>query len=142
MIDQLYSYRMLSLIERINQAPTPEAVLELYETALADIGANYFCVVFLPRPGERIEEVCLAWKVPPEWRALYSSENFFHRDPVVRHSGRTVLPFDWKSAPYDPEAEPQMAEVMERARDFNVHKGIVVPIPSLSGMIGGVWMAG
>jgi LuxR family quorum sensing-dependent transcriptional regulator len=35
-----------------------------------------------------------------------------------------------------------MAEVMERARDFKVHKGIVVPIPSPSGMIGGVWMAG
>jgi LuxR family quorum sensing-dependent transcriptional regulator len=84
----------------------------------------------------------MAWKAPPEWRALYSGENFFQRDPVVRQSGRTVLPFDWKSAPYDPETEPHMAEVMERAQDFKVHKGIVVPIPSPSGMIGGVWMAG
>jgi len=132
----------LTVIERINQASTPEAVLEVYEKALSEIGAEYLCVVFLPRPGERIEDVCMAWKVPPKWRELYSGENFFQRDPVVRHCGRTILPFDWKDAPYDPEAEPHMAEVMDRARDFKVHKGIVVPVPSPSGMIGGVWMAG
>ncbi len=84
----------------------------------------------------------MAWKVPPQWRALYSSEDFFTRDPVVRYCGRTVLPFDWKTAPYDRETEPQMAEVMDRARDFRVHKGMVIPIPSPAGMIGGVWVAG
>lgn len=142
MTDQTCSDHTLSIIERIDQASTPGAALEVFEKALADVGADYLCVVFLPRAGERIEDVCMAWEVPPEWRALYSGENFFQRDPVVRQSGHTVLPFDWKTAPYDPETEPQMAEVMERARDFKVDKGIVVPIPSPRGMIGGVWMAG
>src|SRR5262249_47676638 len=72
----------------------------------------------------------------------YSGENFFQRDPAVRQSRRSVLPFDWASAPYDPETEPHMAEVMDRARDFNVHKGISVPVPSPSGIIGTVWVAG
>jgi DNA-binding CsgD family transcriptional regulator len=132
----------LSVLERINQAATAATALDVFERALSEIGGEYLAVVFLPRPGERIEDVCMAWKVPPEWRALYSRENFFQRDPVVRHSRRTILPFDWKTAPYDRETEPQWAEVMDRATDFGVHKGVVVPIPSPSGMIGGVWVAG
>ena len=31
---------------------------------------------------------------------------------------------------------------MERARDFNVHKAILVPAPSPCGVIGGVWIGG
>jgi LuxR family quorum sensing-dependent transcriptional regulator len=131
-----------SLLEQVNQAFAPTLVLQLFERALTEIGADYHCVVFLPRPGERVEDVCMSWKVPDEFRRLYSGQNFFQKDPVVRYSGRTIFPFNWETAPYDPETEPHMNEVMERAQDFNVHKGIVVPIPSPSGMIGGVWMAG
>jgi len=43
----------LTVIERIKQASTPEAVLEIYEEALSEIGAEYLCVVFLPRPGHQ-----------------------------------------------------------------------------------------
>jgi DNA-binding transcriptional ArsR family regulator len=71
----------------------------------------------------------MAWRVPPEWRELYSRENYCQKDPAFRHARRTVLPFDWASAPYNPETEPQMGEVIERARDLNVHKSISVPIP-------------
>jgi len=35
-----------------------------------------------------------------------------------------------------------MREVVERARDFNVHKAIVVPIPSSTGIIGVVGVVG
>jgi LuxR family transcriptional regulator, quorum-sensing system regulator BjaR1 len=131
-----------SVIEQLSRATAPEIVLEVFEQALSQIGAEYLCVIFLPRPGEHIEDVCLAWKVPPLWRTLYSVEDFFQRDPAVRQTGRTVLPFDWKDSPYDPEAEPEMGEVMDRARDFGVHKGMVIPIPSPGGMIGGIWVAG
>lgn len=136
-----FSHQTLSLIERIDRARTPQAVLEAYEQALFEIGAEYIGTIFLPRPEERVEDACLAWRVPADWRALYSGENFFQRDTAVRQSRRSVLPFDWASAPYDPETEPHMAEVMDRARDFNVHKEISVPIPSPSGIIGTVWVA-
>jgi LuxR family transcriptional regulator, quorum-sensing system regulator BjaR1 len=137
-----FSRQTLSLIEGIDRASTPQAVLEVYEKGLSEIGAEYIGIIFLPRPEERVEDACLAWKVPADWRALYSGENFFQRDPAVRQSRRSVLPFDWASAPYDQETEPHLAEVMDRARDFNVHKGISVPIPSPSGIIGTVWVAG
>jgi hypothetical protein len=50
MTDQPYSRKMLSVIERIDQACTAEAVLEVYEKALAEVGAEYLAVIFLPRP--------------------------------------------------------------------------------------------
>jgi hypothetical protein len=109
----------LSTIEGIGRATSPEGVLEVYEKALAQVGAEYLAVNFAPHPEERIEDVSLAWKVPPEWSALYSGENFFQRDPAVRHSRRTVLPFDWASAPYNPESEPHsvpVRQITERRR--------------------------
>jgi DNA-binding CsgD family transcriptional regulator len=132
----------LSVIEHINQADSPAGVLEVFEKALAEVGAQYLAVIFLPSAGERIEDVALAWKVPAEWREHYSSENFFQRDPAVRHSCRTILPFDWESSPCDPETEREWLEVLQRGRDFGVQKGIAVPVPSPSGMIGAVWVGG
>jgi LuxR family quorum sensing-dependent transcriptional regulator len=135
------TYR-LSFLERIERASSSEAVLQIFEKAIAEMGADYFAVAFIPRPDQRIEDVCLAWKAPPEWRALCSGENFVQKDPAVRHCRHTVLPFDWASAPYDPDTEPQVQEVIDRARDFNTHKGLLIPIPSPSGIIGMIWVAG
>jgi DNA-binding CsgD family transcriptional regulator len=142
MSDERFCTRVLSIVEAIDRASTPDVVLEVYAKALAEIGADYIGVLFLPRPKERLENVCLAWRVPEDWRALYAGNNFCQRDPAVRQCRRSVLPFDWASAPYDPETEPHMKEVMDRAHDFNIDKGISVPIPSTSGIIGAVWVAG
>jgi len=132
----------LSAIEAIEQADRAEGVLEAYEKAIAEVGAVYLAVIFLPRPGERIEDVCLAWKVPADWREHYASENMFQRDPAVRHSLHTIMPFDWESAPYDPETERGWGEVLQRGRDFGIQKGIAVPVPSPNGMVGAVWCGG
>jgi DNA-binding CsgD family transcriptional regulator len=132
----------LSCLEYIDGASTSEAVLRVFDKAIAETGADYFSATFLPGREEPIEDVCLAWKAPPEWRALYSTENFLHKDPSVRYCRRTVLPFDWASAPYNPEAEPQAQEVIDRARDFNLHKALVIPIPGPHGTIGKVGVGG
>ena len=131
-----------SVIDRVNRASTSELVVQAFDKVLADVGADYFGAILLPRPDQRVEDVVLARRVPSEWRALYSEKKFLHKDPAVRHCTRTVLPFDKETAPYDPETETHMGEVVERARDFNLHKGIVVPIPSLSGMVGAVGVVG
>jgi hypothetical protein len=58
----------------------------------------------------------MAWKVPSAWRAHYSSENMFQRDPAVRQSFRTVMPFDWETAPYDPETERDYNQAEPKTR--------------------------
>jgi len=61
---------------------------------------------------------------------LYLRENYLAHDPSQRHGKRTVHPYEWKDAPYDPEREPKVLEVVQRANDFNVGNGFVVPVPS------------
>jgi LuxR family transcriptional regulator, quorum-sensing system regulator BjaR1 len=134
--------RTQSVIDRIDEAPNLETVFALFEQALVERGADYFALNFLPSPADRIEDVNVAWQAPPVWRALYSRKNYIQSDAAVRHSRRTVLPFDWATAPYDPETEPKMKEVVDRARDFDTHKGLQIPIPSPTGIIGTVWLAG
>ena len=134
--------REASFIDRIAQVGEPDEAIKAFDKSLMEIGAEYHAIPLLPRQGERIEEVCLAWKAPPEWRAFYSCKNLLQRDPAVRQCRRSVMPFDWTSSPYNPETEFRWGEVLARGRDFNIHKGIVVPIPSPTEMIGLVWGAG
>jgi len=139
---QLPTSRFLSVLARINGAPTLEGVLDVFKESLAEVGADHFGVHFLPRPEDRLEDVSIAWQIPDAWRALYLHENFCRHDPAFRFARRTILPFDWASVPYDPEREPGMTQVIERARDFNVDKQITVPVPSPCGIIGIVGIAG
>ncbi len=55
---------------------------------------------------------------------------------------RTVNPFEWSEAPYDPELEPGAVEVMRRAADFRMSRGFVVPIHGLTGCEAGVSLGG
>jgi len=142
MTDALSGYRLLSILEDIARATTTEAVFELYQTAISEIGAVYLGMAFIPGPDDRFEEVFITCRTRPDWVAHYLRENHCQRDPAFRLARRTVIPFDWASAPYDPETEPHMKEVMDRAHDFNVDKGISVSIPSSRGIIGVVWVAG
>ena len=52
------------------------------------------------------------------------------------------MPFDWASSFYNPESEFRWGEVLSLCREFNIHKGIVVPVPSRGGIVGLVWSAG
>lgn len=109
-------------------------------TALADVGVDLFCLNVLANPGQEFEEVLLASRLPAEWLELYIRENYVAHDASQRHSRRTVHPFEWKDAPYDPEREPRVLEVVQRANDFNIGNGFVVPVPGPQGCIGDVWM--
>ncbi len=106
------------------------------------MGADHFGVHFLPRPKDHLEDVSIAWQIPSDWRALYLRENFCQHDPAFRFARRTTLPFDWATVPYDPERDPGMTEVIQRAHDFNVDKQITIPVPSPCGVVGIVGIEG
>ena len=129
-------------VEKLGEASTPDQVIRIFDKALGEIGAEYHAILLFPLPDEQIDDGVISWKAPSEWRAFYSERNLIHRDPAVRQCRRSVMPFDWASSTYDPRTECRWGEVMAWARDFNVHKGIMVPIPSPTGVVGLVWGAG
>ena len=117
-------------------------LIDALHRVLAADGAEFFCFNFLPQPGERFEDVLLASRLPPDWLELYIAENYVRDDPAIRHCRRTAQPFEWDAAPFDPVREPRAADIVRHVRDFGLHNGYVTPIPSASGALGCVWVAG
>jgi LuxR family quorum sensing-dependent transcriptional regulator len=131
-----------AFIDGLDRTSSAGQVLDCMGRALSRHGIEYFCLNGFPRTNQCFEEVMLAVRVPTAWLALYLEKKFAHADPSIRHCKRTVAPFEWKDAPYDAAREPHAAEVIQRAIDFGVSKGLLVPIPSPAGCVGDVWMGG
>jgi LuxR family transcriptional regulator, quorum-sensing system regulator BjaR1 len=133
---------MLTTLERLKAATSPPKVVDIMASALKCCGAEFFCFNFLPVCGQKFEDVWLAHNVPAGWFDFFLRENFCAVDPSLRHCKHTVHPFEYLDAPYDRASEPQAAEVIDRARDFRVEKGLLVPIAGPAGCEGDVWIGG
>ena len=130
-------------IEDIQSLSTVGEVMDAMEVVLGDYGFRYFCFNFLPRPTQSFEDVLLANRLPAGWLKLYQEKQFVHADPSIRHCKSMVRPYRWfKEAPYDRETEPRALEVVQRAMDFGLTDGFVIPIASRAGREGHVWLGG
>lgn len=134
--------RALQFIDTVSRHSTSGSVLEAMTKVLKNVGIELFCVQQLPTPKQDFAEVLLASKLPSDWLNLYTAGGYVDCDPSQRHAKRVVHPYEWKDAPHDPEGEPRVSEFLDRARDFGVGNGFVVPIPGCAGNIGSVWMGG
>jgi LuxR family quorum sensing-dependent transcriptional regulator len=105
-------------------------------------GADFFCINFLPAPQQKFEDVILVHHVPDAWLRLYLEKQFCSVDPSLRHCRHTARPFEYLEAPYDPDTDPQAAEVVHRSEDFGLSKGFLVPIAGPTGCEGNVWIGG
>jgi DNA-binding CsgD family transcriptional regulator len=129
-------------VDALSGFEDPADVIEAVHRVLASGGAEFFCFNFLPQPDERFEDVLLASRLPAGWLALYIAENYVRDDPAIRHCRRTAQPFEWDAAPFDPVREPRAADLVRQAKDFGLARGYMTPIPSASGSLGSVWVAG
>jgi LuxR family quorum sensing-dependent transcriptional regulator len=129
-------------LERLTAATGASEVVDIMASALKCLGAEFFCFNFLPVSQQKFKDVLLAHNVPAGWVDLYLRKNFCAVDPSLRHCKRTVHPFDYLNSPYDRATEPHAAEVMDRACDFRVEKGFLVPVAGPAGCEGDVWIGG
>ena len=139
MTDRRQAFEFIDQLDRLSDAVS---VMNAMHRALGLHGFEFFCFNGFPRPDQGFDEVIFAIRVPQAWLQLYLDEQYIHVDPTIRHCKQTVRPFEYTSAPYDLEREPRAAEVIERATDFGLSKGMLIPIPSPSGCIGNVWIGG
>jgi LuxR family quorum sensing-dependent transcriptional regulator len=135
MRDQAFSYadEAFSFIEGLDEIDDPDRVIGAMERSLAIFGFENFIITGLPNPKERFEQMVVLRKWPAGWFEIYAREDYVRVDPVIRLCGRTVHPFEWAEAPYDPEREPRADEVMRRAADFRMARGFCLPIHGLNG---------
>jgi LuxR family quorum sensing-dependent transcriptional regulator len=133
---------ILGFVDALSGFSDSAAVMDAMHCVLAPAGAEFFCFNFLPQPDERFEDVLLASRLPAEWLRLYVTRNYVHDDPAIRHCGRTAQPFERDAAPFDPVREPRAAEVVQHVRELGLVRGCMTPIPSPSGPLGSIWVAG
>ena len=133
---------LFEFVESLRHVSTVDDLVRCMTRTLNCMDIEYFCLNLFPRADQGFEEVMLASRLPPDWLALYVDKQFVHYDPSIRHCKRATVPFAWHDAPYDPEREPRSAEVVQRATDFGLSRGILVPVPSSAGCIGDVWLGG
>jgi LuxR family transcriptional regulator, quorum-sensing system regulator BjaR1 len=134
-----HAFAFVEDLERVN---TIDGVTSLLEKSLALFGFESFVLTGLPYPRQRIEQVILLRKWPPGWFEIYTENEYVRVDPVIRMCRNTVNPFEWSEAPYDAELEPRAAEVMKRASDYRMPRGLCLPVHGATGYEACVSMAG
>jgi LuxR family quorum sensing-dependent transcriptional regulator len=137
-----YGRDAFAFVEALDRTQGADEVVDRMREALREFGFEFFCFSNFARADQKFEEVMWACRVPDEWLKVYLERDYAHDDPSIRMCKRTVHPFEYSEAPYDPEREPRAAEVMQRARDFRVAHGLLIPIPSPSGCVGNAWVGG
>jgi LuxR family transcriptional regulator, quorum-sensing system regulator BjaR1 len=131
------------LVEGIERLSTTGEIMDAMGALLKQHGFQYHCVSFLASATETLEDVLLSNQLPEQWLKLYIERDYVHHDPAFRYAKTAVLPFRWfKEAPYDPEREPRVAEVVQRAADFGIRDGFLIPVASTAGRMGQIWFGG
>jgi len=130
-------------VEGIERLSTTGAIMDAMDVLLKKHGGEYHCVSFLASATETLDDVLLSNRLPDEWLKLYIERDYVHHDPAFRYAKTVVRPFRWfKESPYDPEREPGAAEVVQRAGDFGILDGFLIPVASTVGRTGQIWFGG
>src|SRR5262245_59639641 len=137
-----YAHLAFDLIDEFDRLATADQVMQRMSAVLAQFGYTAFVITGVPEPPQRIEPFILLNGWPEGFTKLYIEENYYPDDPVAAHCRRSVDPFEWSEAIYDAKRWPRAAEVMNRAADFGLEKGFLVPVVRGNGLHACVTMAG
>ena len=128
-----HTVQAFEFIEEFDRLASPQAIIDAMERSFAQFGFENFIMTGLPHPEQKIESLVLLKKWPLGWYERYTRNSYDRHDPVIRLCRRTVQPFEWSEAPFDPEMNPKGKEIMQGAADFGMRQGYCLPIHGLNG---------
>jgi LuxR family transcriptional regulator, quorum-sensing system regulator BjaR1 len=137
-----YARAAFDIVDDLERAGSTEQVMHELASALSGFGYTAFLITGVPEPPGRVEAYFLLNGWPQGFSAEYHRQNYYQDDPIASWCRRSMEPYEWAEARYDPEARPRAAEVMRLANDFNMKKGFCVPIMRGNGFTACVTMAG
>jgi len=137
-----YARAAFDLIEDFDRATTADQVMGQLASALSAFGYNAFLITGVPQPPLRVEPYFLLNGWPPGFSLEYHQQNYYQDDPVATWCRRSIDPYEWSEARYNPETWPRADKVMQLAHDFGMKKGFCVPIIRGNGFTACVTMAG
>jgi LuxR family quorum sensing-dependent transcriptional regulator len=133
---------IIDFLDKLTAVTSGPSLVAAMKRTLNGLGVEYFSLNFLPKPNQSFKDVILVNHLPSGWLDLYIQHGFAHHDPSLRQCHSVVHPFRYQDASFDPTLEPEVLIVVQRAADFSINNGLVVPIPDSRGTIGDVWMGG
>jgi LuxR family quorum sensing-dependent transcriptional regulator len=141
MVTGEYGRLALDVIERLERSKSASEGMDVVVDAFGGFGFETAIIVGVSGE-QKFSQRVMAKRWPAEWFAFYSRQNLDRVDPVSRHCRRSMRPFEWSEAPYDPDREQGAADVMRRAVDFRMARGFVVPIHGPGGYKAAVSLGG
>jgi LuxR family quorum sensing-dependent transcriptional regulator len=127
-------------VDELDRLPTVDDVADAFEGAVARYGIEHFIVAGLSTNGFAFEELVIASRWPSEFFMLYVENDYARFDPLIRRSIQSHMPFEWQAESYRLDDDPHVVEVMQRAADFGLKHGYLVPIHGPKGYEGCVSM--
>lgn len=142
MMSSDYGRNTIDFIEGLMAVSTIDEALRAIESGFSAFGFETIIITGIPNHQQTFSQMVMAKRWPEEWFELYTRKNFDRHDPVVRNLRQTINPFEWSEAPYHRKDEPRAAEVMDRAADFQMVRGFIVPLHGLAGYEAAVSLGG
>jgi LuxR family quorum sensing-dependent transcriptional regulator len=131
----------LTTVENLDDAKGMDAFAATVGQMLGSFGIDFFTFQDLPDTN-RYDDFVFCRNLPEEWFKLYVKRQYVRIDPAFKFLRQTTEPFMWADAPYDAEREPRVLEFLNCMTDLRLDRGVVVPIPRLTGRSGAVWFGG
>ena len=130
-----YSQRTLDFVERLQRLTEYEDICRHITEELEWYGFSYVTTWSLPGPGGRLGDGILQNTRPSEYIARYAEKNYVNVDPVITELRTATHPFSWSDIRTRRHLTKVQAGIIDEAREFNAHDGLIVPIIALSGNI-------
>lgn len=127
---------ILQLIERLQQAESPESLVRTLESAAAELGFNHFAFGLRQPFPLSSPKTDLINNYPVLWQQRYSDNHYLHSDPTVSHGIASARPLIWHE-----EFFTQARPLWEEAREFGLCHGWAQSYRDAQGNVGMLTLA-
>lgn len=86
-------------------------------------------------PGKTMADCLVANTRPEEFSLHYVAKNYIEIDPLVVELRRTVRLFAWTDVYNNRPLSKNEHYIIEEGREFGLHDGLIIPIPTAGGLL-------
>lgn len=126
----LWEFLMREFIDEAGRASSLAVLLQSFERAVHRLNYEHYSLSYWEAKAgssssTASEHRILALNYPTQWVDHYLDQDYFSKDPVIRHARGTITPYQWRDLAVQSGRELM---VLQEACDAGLHRGLAVPI--------------
>lgn len=123
-----YAHLTFDFIDTVRNEDDLDGVRRMIIRQLEQFGFEYTTIWTLPQPGQDPIDGILLNTRPIKYVEHYIAENYVEKDPVILELNRAIRPFSWSDVRARGNLPQEQLSIIDEARDFQIHDGLIVPI--------------